>query len=261
MSSSTRYYPTALPSIKAVTLVAHGLNVQPRAMEPLIHWLAALGSVVYLVQLSGHYEKGLSIQEVTSSTWQQEMMEGYTIAQQAAQAHKIPLYFLGYSLGALLGQSMIALSKEGNCFNKQILFAPAIAIRTRSYLIKLLFFLEERTTLPSYTPADYRANERLPLSIYQLLFAEEKKLIEAKFQGLNIPTLIIIDPRDELISYKKLQLFIKKFRLTNYKVVVLNDNRKDRDKSYHHLIINEKTMGAVNWRRTAIAMQQFLFPL
>ena len=197
-------------------MVAHGLNVKPLAMLPLINWLTSHGSDVYLIQLSGHHENGVNIKEVTASIWQNEMLTGYTIAKQASLDHSVPLFFLGYSLGALLGQSMIALSPESTPFDKQVLIAPATTIRRRSYLIKLLFFLGKQKMLPSFTPKEYRVNESLPLRIYQILFREERKVIKAKFNGLNIPTVIFIDPKDELISYKKLIRFKNRFGLTNY---------------------------------------------
>ena len=91
----------------AVTLVAHGLNVRPAAMQPLIDWLNSKGSDVYLVKLSGHHQEGgVSIQEVTAAIWWEEMVYGYNIAKRTASLQGLPVYFLGYSLGALLGQTI-----------------------------------------------------------------------------------------------------------------------------------------------------------
>lgn len=240
-------------------MVAHGLNVQPIAMLPFIKWLNSHGSDVYLVQLSGHHKNSVHIKAVTASVWQKEMLAVYSIASKASLEHAAPLYFLGYSLGALLGQSMIAFSKEITHFDKQVLIAPATAIRQRSYLVKLLFLLSKKRMLPSYTPKRYRFNEALPLSIYGILFAEEKKLWKVRFDGLNIPTVIIIDPKDELISYKKLIRSIKSFRLTNYSVIVLNDDLKGRNGKYHHLVIDEQTMGTANWKMATQQIAAFLF--
>lgn len=259
MSDTLLYYPAALPATLAVTLVVHGLNVKPAAMEPLITWLTHQGSAVYLVQLSGHYESGTPIKEVTPALWQEEMSAGYHKAKQATADNGVPLYFLGYSLGALLGQTMIILQQESACFDRQVLLAPATAIRTRSYLLRLLFFLGKQWMLPSFTPEAYRANKALPLHIYQCLFAEEKKLLKGMCSQLDIPTLIILDPKDELISYQKLQRLIKQYKLTQSKVLALHHHLEGRAGRYHHLILNEETMGATNWQLATNAMQQFLF--
>ncbi|HYH16380.1 MAG TPA: hypothetical protein VD794_14220, partial [Flavisolibacter sp.] len=214
---------------------------------------------VYLVQLSGHYEEGVNIRQVTTALWQNEMFSGYTIAKQAAINYGLPLYFLGYSLGALLGQTMIALIQEKASFDKQILLAPAVAIRKRSHWLRILFFFNKQTLLPSFTPKDYRANKALPLHIYQILFNEEKKLWAAKEHHLNIPTLILIDPKDELISYSRLLQWINQFKLSHYRVIVLKEDLKNRKSQYHHLIISEETMGSVNWDIATNAIKQFLF--
>lgn len=259
MKSDLSYHSTSLTKKAAVTMVVHGLNVKPEAMLPLINWLVGEGSDVYLVKLSGHHENGRNIKEVTSAIWHQEMLSGYEVAKTASLNYSVPLFFLGYSLGALLGQSMLALYGPETSFDKQVLLAPATAIRRQSYLVRLLFLLGKRTMIRSYTPTVYRVNKSLPLHIYQVLFAEEKKVWEKGFSSLNIPTLILIDPKDELISYKKLEKFIQRFALTNYQVVKLDDRLKDRNTSYHHLLLSEQSMGTKNWQLATEKMRQFLF--
>lgn len=251
------YHPALRPLKTAVTLVTHGLNLKPEAMLFLIHWLTEQGSDVYLVQLSGHRKAGMDIEDVTSSVWQREMLEGYKIAKQASLQNSVPLFFLGYSLGALLGQSMISLSETDAPFEKQILIAPATAIRLRSYLVKLLFPFGRRFRLPSYTPKEYRVNESLPLHIYDLLFTEENRVVTSGFSQSNIPTLVIIDPKDELVSYKRLKKRINRFSLSDYRLLVLDRQLKNR--GYHHLIIDEETMGKKNWGMVVDEFNKFLF--
>lgn len=259
MTTAITYNSSSLSAKRAVTLVAHGLNLKPEAMLFLVNWLAGNGSDVYLVSLSGHHKNGIGIREVTLSIWQEEMLAGYEMARKASLLHSIPLYFLGYSLGALLVQSMAALSIERTLFDRQVLIAPAFAIRKRSYLIKLLFFLGKQRTVPSYTPKGYKVNESLPLNIYDLMFTEEKKVLKSKFITLTLPTLILIDPKDELISYNRLMKLISRFGLANYRVVVLDHHLKGRSEAYHHLIIDEQTMGKENWEKAACEIKKFLF--
>jgi esterase/lipase len=258
MENNIEYHPASSPTKTAVTLVAHGLNLKPEAMLSLVHWLTVHGSDVYLVQLSGHHSAGIDIKDVTASVWQQEMLEGYKLAQQASREAAVPLFFLGYSLGALLGQSMIALSMEHTPFDKQILIAPATAIHPRSYLLRLLFFLGKQRNLPSMSPKEYRVNESLPLHIYEILFNEEKRVLRSGFNKLNIPTLVIIDPKDELVSYKKLLKQVNVFGLTHYRLAVLDHSLKDRSQPYHHLVVDEQTMGKRNWEMATREIKKFL---
>lgn len=228
-------------------------------MEPLINWLTGQGSDVFLVSLSGHHQKGINIKEVTASIWEKEMQQGYKLAKKTATVNGVPLYFLGYSLGALLGQSMIALKHHYECFEKQVLLAPAIAIRPRSYILKCLLIFGKQRMLPSFSPRPYRANDALPLAIYQLLFTEVKKVVQCGFNNWKVPTLILIDPKDELISYKKLMQYMNQYKLTNCQILALNSERKSRRGQYHHLILDEETMGTANWEMVTREMQKFLF--
>jgi esterase/lipase len=257
MSTHVEYYPTSLPK-KAVTMVVHGLNVRPTAMLSLIGWLNKIGSDAFLVKLSGHFEKSINITGVSSVMWEEEFIEAYARAKEASVKISVPLYFMAYSFGALLGEVMITFSKGSISFDKQILIAPATAIRLRSHLLKVLFFFNKNKNLPSYTPKEYRANNSLPLKVHKILFEQEKKLLKSHFRNLNIPTIIFIDPLDELISYKRLIKMTLQFQLTNYEVIRLNDDLSGRREKYHHLILDECTMGKKNWEMVTNKIRNFL---
>lgn len=242
----------------AVTLVIHGLNVKPNAMRALVGWLNAEGSDVYLVKLAGHGRE--NVKSVTASLWQQEVEAGYDAAKAASLQLAVPLYFLGYSLGALFAQSCIGLQANGQPFQKQVLFSPAIGLRKRSYLIRYLFFLGDRCMLPSFTPKDYKANHWLPLVVYRILYDEERKVVTSEFAKLNFPTLIFMDQKDELISYKCFKTLLNNFTLTNWQLVPLDTGLKGRKGKYHHLILDPQTMGSKNWKMVTQKMQSFLFP-
>ncbi len=104
LHANLEYHPTSLPP-KAVTLVAHGLNMKPAGMLAITQWFNEQGSDVYLVKLSGHHEDSIHIKDITSTLWEEEMLHAYTIAKEASIKSGVPLFFVGYSLGALLGQA------------------------------------------------------------------------------------------------------------------------------------------------------------
>jgi esterase/lipase len=258
LNSSTEFYNTASPK-KAITLVVHGLNVRPAAMLDLVKWLNEQGSDAYLVKLSGHHANSVNAAEITATVWQSEMISAYNLAKKASFDNLVPLFFLGYSLGGLLGPGMMCLGGGIYKFDRQLLFAPAIGIRTRSHLVKLSFFLDERRKLPSYTPKEYRANKGLPIRFYKIMFRQEKMLRKNRFMHVNIPTLVFIDPADELISHRKLSKLSRRFQLTNFRFILLDSDLTDRETKYHHLIINERTMGEKNWKVVTREMSKFLF--
>src|SRR3954467_10980302 len=106
VQNNLEYHPTPLPK-KSVTLVAHGLNMKPMGMLAITQWLNEQGSDVYLVKLSGHYEDSIHIKDITATLWEEEILHAYTIAKEASIKSGLPLFFVGYSLGALLGEALL----------------------------------------------------------------------------------------------------------------------------------------------------------
>jgi esterase/lipase len=255
LPSMVEYLPSSTKA-KAVSLVVHGLNVKPSAMLDIAHWLNEQGSDVYLVRLTGHADS-TNILNVTGELWDSEMLGSYEIAKRAAVAKNLPLYFVGYSLGALLGQDMVQFSNPQVTFDKQVLIAPAIGMRNRSHLVKALFFLNNKK-LPSYTPVEVRANKGLPVKVYKILFQKEKRLYRSKFSRLNIPTLLVIDHDDELISERKLRRIIDQCDLTQYEFLTIKAGSQVGS-PYHHLIISEATMGNENWKMVTDKIKRLLF--
>lgn len=253
MENKIAFYPSELPVKKAVTLVAHGLNQKPEAMLPLISLLAKEGSDVYLVRLSGHRNADNSINTISALVWENEMLQAYAVASEASSALSRPLFFLGYSLGALLAQSTIVAITERTAFDKQVLLAPAIALRSGCYLLKLLFPAGMQKRVPSFSPAKHRVHNSLPLLVYDILFKEEQKVKASSFGKAAIATLLVIDPQDEMVSYKKLLGQINLNKLSNYRIVTL------KSRGYHHLIVDEPSMGAENWIRITNEITAFLF--
>ncbi len=239
---------------RAVVLTAHGLNTRPGIMLPLITWLQEKGCDAFLLKLYGHHEGSGPFAELQEGRWQQEFEAGYRQARERARALRVPLYFIGYSLGALVGQYAMFSEPGRVSFDKQVLLAPAIALRSRTYLLKGLFFLPGSWAIPSKAPDGYRANRRTPLQAYKILFAQQRRIRNGCFQHLNIPSLIIVDPQDELISLRKLRKYKAEFGLDNYHILELDP---EEGASYHHLIVDEWSMGRGNWKVARAAMGRF----
>ena len=241
----------------AVTLVVHGLNVRGEAMMSYVRLLTGRQSDVFLLSLAGHYGGVVNLELVRASLWRAEMQKGYERARQRATELAVPLYFLGYSLGALLGQSQLLL--HGARFDRQVLVAPAIALRWHCYLVKGLFFLGERQRLPSYSPRPYRVHQTMPLRIYQILFDEVRKLADSRFRSLEVPSLIIMDPGDELISYRKIKALRKEYGWPHCSLLTLNPSLRGRSTYFHHCLLDAGSMGADNWALTTREIDTFLF--
>lgn len=242
-----------------VVLVVHGLNLNPIRMKGIVSVLNSINLEVLLLSLRGHGEnfdktsgeceekaRLNSFRKVTYQQWKSEIEEAYQQMIAKANKHNCPKYFVGYSLGGLMGCNlMVSLKSHG--FNKMILFAPAITThRIRVPFFKLLY-LFPGLVVPSLSPTNYRANRGTPIAGYVSLL-EGLQNYKAKLNdALNIPTIIFIDKKDELVSYQKLVSQIKNHRLKQWTVHKLVRHPRQLKYPFHHLIIDENSAGKKDW--------------
>ena len=132
-------------------------------------------------------------------------------------------------------------------YDKMVLLAPANAIRRRSHLIKFFFLLGRKFGIPSRQPKEYRSQDKTPVQAYRVLFEMKKSIENQNYLNLTIPTLVFIDENDELISPGNLKKIMNKYQLTHWDVCTLNSQYVGKKTRYHHLIIDENTMGTENW--------------
>jgi hypothetical protein len=76
---------------------------------------------------------------------------------------------------------------------------------------------------------------------------------------LNIPSLLIIDKNDELVSPSGLADFIKRHQLSDWQ---LDYVRKDQSAStwFHHLLLDTQTLGTSSWNVMMTRIENFLLP-
>jgi pimeloyl-ACP methyl ester carboxylesterase len=215
--------------------------------------LNELGSDACLV----HFTK-IHHPHVTADILEKDIAEGYAMARLIAEKHLVPVYFLGYSLGALLGQYFLCLKPGTIKFNRQVLIAPATAIKLPRLVKSSISLLGDNLKIKSFAPWAYRLDKWLPAKMYKRLMFWERSILNARYAHLNIPTLLIMDPKDELISYLTLVRRMKEFGLTNYQCIILDSSLRGRSTRYHHLVIDEATMGKKNWFDVRSAIKGFL---
>src|SRR6185295_9804277 len=72
----------------------------------------------------------------------------------------------------------------------------------------------------------------------------------------NIPTIIFIDPQDELVSKTGIQKMIQKAGMKNWKIIEIN---KKRSRFPHHLIIDPGSTGDEQWEKIVKSIKCHLF--
>ena len=258
---SIRWHPkSSHTELAGVALVIHGLNGRPDKMETIIKALNATGIDCLNVSLRGHgtnftpidkmdadAARMAAFKSVTYPLWKTEAYSAYRFARQKSDLHQKPLFFIGFSMGGLLGVDLLA-SNSNVKFDKMILFAPAIAMHQRNYLIRFFSPFPE-LVIPSAGDISYLANEGTPMAAYNALFD-----MHAHFENhqnpkrINIPTVVFIDAEDELVSDNRLNEIVREQKLDRWKIhPVKKDDTATRVKM-HHLIIDAASVGGRMWQ-------------
>lgn len=245
---------------KGVALVIHGLNLKPEKMNNIIRYLNKTGIDVLNVSLRGHggnYEANKNISEaearldsfrmVDYNLWLQEVREGYDMASQRARRKNVPLYFVGYSLGGLLGCDLF-LSNPENSFDGMILFAPALNLKAETYLLKTMMPFPN-LVIDSLSPPSYRANSGTPMAAYKALFEAVDHFEKNINQQLNKPALLFIDEDDEFISADGIRDMIRKYKLDQWRLCSVRKDPEVGGSVSHHLIIDPDSVGKKMWEQ------------
>lgn len=237
--------------------MTHGLNLHPAKMEFLSQLLQERGYEVIPLRLQGHGDGLEAFKRATRSTWLQQTKTAAALVRARAGELNVPTIVLGYSLGAVMYADAIS-GDPRLAFDRQIFFAPAIAPRPRNSLYKIAGIFGPSFCIKSAAPEDYRANDCTPISAYESLFASVKNINGSGFQHLNKPTVVFIDPDDELISLQNLKKTIAEKNLSEWSLVEIDNKGSTLPKSYHHLIIDRPSVGQATWSKIERALLKFL---
>jgi pimeloyl-ACP methyl ester carboxylesterase len=243
---------------KGVALVIHGLNLNPDRMTDVIHVLNVSGIDCLRLSLRGHGDnfrrrEGLDavesrmedFKEVSHALWSQEALAAYEEAHQTVSANRIPLFLVGFSYGGLIGLDLM-LSRPDLSFDRALLFAPALRLHAWDYAIRL-FAPFPRLVLPTLSPEPYPANPGTPIAGYNALFETLDHFETRIGPAINIPSLVIIDPGDELVSYEGLKQMAEEHRLDQWRFFPIRRRQPLLHRMLHHMIIDEVSVGRETW--------------
>jgi len=254
------FLPSEIEPSKAVTIMVHGLNTKPSALLSIANFLTQNGSDVVLISLTGHKNDSQNLAAITRENWISDLLEAYHYSRDLIKKDNLrSIFFVGFSLGALAHLDVLTHYPEiANC-DKMVLLAPANAPKWSTHLIKCFFFMNNKSGIPSLAPKKYRCQNKTPVQAYKVLFKMKKAIENEKYRHLNIPTMAVMDAKDETISLGYLKKIIKTYQLTNWKIYTLNSQLKGKHSSYHHLIIDEHSMGSENWNRLIQRIKTFFY--
>jgi alpha-beta hydrolase superfamily lysophospholipase len=253
--------------VKGVALVVHGLNLKPERMQSIIAELNDAGIDVLNLSLRGHGNNYLrnphlsdgqarleSFQTVTYRLWLEEIYTAYLKVRQRAYKKRVPVFFVGFSLGGLMGCDLLLLQHDVS-YDRMILFAPALSITVECHLLKALMPFPNMV-IDSLSPIYYRSNVGAPMAAYKALFEAVDHFNKNADDKLNKPTLIFIDEKDEFVPFVKLNEIITQRKLDRWQVhVVRKDNHLGENVSCH-LIIDKDSVGRQMWKQMKEAIKK-----
>jgi esterase/lipase len=231
---------------KAIALVAHGLNLRPSKMNSLVKVLTNENVEVLRLSLGGHRGSKREGLFTTHQGWRNEFQAHYCLALKKAKKESLPIYYLGFSLGALIGLDFLN-TQDFHHVKKMILISPATDVHWYSKIPGKLGWIGGKISLPSKNLKEYRSQPSTSLASYSAMKESQKSLQEVNINSLNIPTLIYVDPDDELVSLKKIKKRISKHSLDNWKLKTISNKGSTLKKTYHHLVVDKASMGPKVW--------------
>ena len=245
-------------SLKGVVLLTHGLNLRPSKMDQLAQFLRENHYIVLRLALPGHRENIQEQQRIKDRDWINTYLEAIEVCQKLKKKFHLPLYSLNYSLGSLVHlNSVLEINKmktsnRRNPFKKSILLAPAAWSKWFTSWPHLLFFLPDSFGIKSFSHEDYRVEGTTSLAQYRALLKLQKKW--SAELGANVsylqsePLHIIMHPKDELISLKKIEEFKREHQEISMKIKLLPELSPSISPSYNHLIIDKWAIGSKAWK-------------
>jgi hypothetical protein len=229
-----------------VVLVVHGLNNKPEVMDSLISVLVDNGFHSLRVSLYQDASDGRSDPSEIAGSWRAILSDAYTTAQD--RYPDLPKFALSYSLGALTTVSFLD-GETAPTFDRMVLLAPPVSLTRSASLVRALTPLGRfNLALPSAAPKEIRARRGTPLSEYAAMLelgGEVDTLRHPEKLG-QIPTVVYLDPDDELVGYAGVLDWIHRNGLGMWSTKGFKD-RDPEGRTYSHLMVLEKSLGLVAW--------------
>lgn len=244
------------PRPQMCAFVLHGLNTKPSKMSTIADVLKPHSQRVALGSLSGHSSDPGANKEISASIWKSEFVQQWQNAMTGCEGQSDERVFVGYSLGALVALTLLDERTPMPIPTRLILIAPALELRKKVLFIKALSWLRFGS-LPSLNHTDYRANGWTSFAAYNALFELNKSWKQsAKDVSKSIPTVIFLAKDDELVDSQSIAEKTKEHQ--QWTVVWLDNRASQLNPKYHHLMLDEASLGADSWKKMKNGIEQSL---
>ncbi len=217
-------------------IILHGLNNNSSTWDEFETVMQERGFRTVRVTLPGHgdiRDEGQTFEEALkkfNSTLVPHVKEPYIV--------------VAYSLGALFFSNWLIGRKE-NLPLRMVFLAPALYLRNENVIRKIISSLHPKFPIPSIAPRD--------IMLHKILFVwEYRNLLEgiARFQAdknpVQVPSLVMLDPQDELIDAGRLKTEWQK-KTPGSEVAFLERPNQKWGPSNHHSLFHSKYFSETEW--------------
>lgn len=224
-------------------LLIHGLNNNLAGFEALKKALEAFGFDTELITLPGHKddreeafhaEKGLEI-----------------FGNNLMPFVERPYVVIAFSQGARYFLKWLNQTNHPRPL-AQVFLSPAFFIKKPKQLSFLSRYLPQKMKIPSLAPKELRRYPYLFIGEYKALFAKSLGENELRFLK-QIQTLILIDPKDEVVDAKVLKNFCG-----DQVQWVKREKILKKSFGHHHILFHPDYFKEDEWEKFLLTIHQFL---
>ncbi len=246
--------PQSEETLRGLVLLVHGLNLKASRMQALVRVLVDSGYMVGNMTLSGHRGDKL---EASREAWLRDYERASLALKTLNQEHGgLPTYAVCMSLGALTLVDFVTEHPQHHPFNKVLMLAPALSLRWYSHVFRAFCRWLPWFPIPSLSHAKDRVYRSLPLRFYTELYKVHDAIFrKLKARPLQLPVTILMDPRDELVSYAGVERLLQAGRLP---LAHLSGHRLPEEaRGSYHLFVCPESMGPEVWQDVTTTLQRF----
>ncbi len=229
-------------------IILHGLNNNSTTWDEFESVMEARGFITIRITLPGHGEirdEGRSFTAALKSF--DEKLKPHV---------QEPYVVVAYSLGALFFQNWL-LGRKENLPLRQVLLAPALYLRNEKWIRKVISSLHPKLPIPSIAPREIMLYKSLFVWEYQNLLGGMTRF-HFDSHPTPVPSLVIIDPKDELIDAERLKEKWEEKNPGQERVYFLNRPNQKWGLSNHHILFHSKYFEGKEWGIFIHKIENFL---
>lgn len=226
-------------------ILIHGMNNNQQCFFPLRDAFSERGFDVKMMVLPNHGETRDEVKELESALG--------IFDQEITPLVKDPYVVVAFSQGAQYFQLWLNRYRKP-APRKQVLLAPAVFINFHSVIEKLVHLLPATHVFRSKMPQIFRRYNELYYWEYRLLFSGVHAFGRIP-PSSHVPTLILIDPKDELVNAKKV---MDHFRKAGATVSTIERKNLKWALGRHHIIFHPDYFSPEEWKSLIDQVTLFL---